>query len=184
MTDLDLHDLLATLVALPRETEWAEFKHNNADPENLGEYLSALSNTARLCGQPEAFLVWGVEDGSHEVVGTTFSPRSQRVQCQDLEHWLSIHLAPRLHFQIYELHLDERRVVVFKIPACLHTPVRWRENEWIRVGSNKKKLREYPEKERALWAQLAQITFERLSPQTQSEARRWFNASTTRPISR
>ena len=43
-----LIQLLKTLIALPKECEWVEFKHNNANPEEIGEYLSALSNSAYL----------------------------------------------------------------------------------------------------------------------------------------
>ena len=40
--------ILRELVALPQETEWAEFKHNATKPEDLGEYISALANSAAL----------------------------------------------------------------------------------------------------------------------------------------
>ncbi len=33
---------------LPHETEWVEFKRNNDNPEEIGEYLSALANSAAL----------------------------------------------------------------------------------------------------------------------------------------
>jgi ATP-dependent DNA helicase RecG len=46
----DLLGILAELRKLPKETEWAEFKHNNAEPEEIGEYLSALANAAALTG--------------------------------------------------------------------------------------------------------------------------------------
>ena len=36
----------------PTETEWLEFKRNRYDPEQLGEYLSALANSACLADQP------------------------------------------------------------------------------------------------------------------------------------
>jgi hypothetical protein len=32
----------------PAETEWLEFKENHYTPELIGQYLSALSNSARL----------------------------------------------------------------------------------------------------------------------------------------
>jgi len=37
--------LVQELRKLPHETEWVEFKVNNADPEEIGEYLSALANS-------------------------------------------------------------------------------------------------------------------------------------------
>jgi predicted HTH transcriptional regulator len=38
--------LILELLKLPKETEWVEFKHNNSKPDEIGEYISALSNSA------------------------------------------------------------------------------------------------------------------------------------------
>lgn len=48
MTTAQLSALLVELLALPNETEWVEWKHNNADPELIGEYLSDLANSVAL----------------------------------------------------------------------------------------------------------------------------------------
>lgn len=56
------------------ELAWLEFKLNNADPEMIGVRVSAISNAARLAGQQTGFMVWGVDDKTHTVVGTTFRP--------------------------------------------------------------------------------------------------------------
>lgn len=57
-----LAGLVRELRKLPQETEWVEFKHNNANPQELGEYLSALANSASLLGKVNAYLVWGVDN--------------------------------------------------------------------------------------------------------------------------
>ena len=54
MTLEQLNEKLEELIALPHETEWAEFKHNNSDPQMIGEYLSAISNSAALEINPSA----------------------------------------------------------------------------------------------------------------------------------
>ena len=69
--------LLQELTALLKETEWVEFKVNDARPEEIGEYLSALSNSTALHGRPRGYLVWGVENDTHAVVGTKFKPRRE-----------------------------------------------------------------------------------------------------------
>lgn len=61
MTSAELENRLRSFVGLPTETEWLEFKQNNANPEDIGEYISALSNSAVLHDQPRAWLVWGGE---------------------------------------------------------------------------------------------------------------------------
>ena len=40
--------LIEQLAALPVETEWVEFKLNFHSPEEIGERISALSNSACL----------------------------------------------------------------------------------------------------------------------------------------
>jgi len=153
--------VLRSLLALPRETEWVEFKVNDYEAEEIGEYLSALSNSAALHNEKEAYLVWGVEDATHALVGTSFKPRSQKVGNEDLEPWLSRHLHPGVHFTIHEFTMESKNLVLFEIQPCGHTPVRWKDHDYVRVGSYKKKLRDFPEKERALWARISQTTFEK-----------------------
>ncbi|MDN5940765.1 MAG: hypothetical protein L0H94_02690 [Nitrospira sp.] len=41
-----LVDLVRELCTLPRETEWVEFKANNLNLAEIGEYISALANAA------------------------------------------------------------------------------------------------------------------------------------------
>jgi predicted HTH transcriptional regulator len=43
----------------------------------------------------------------------------------------------------------------------VHPPVRYKEHEYIRVGTYKKKLKDHPEKERDLWALLSKTPFEK-----------------------
>lgn len=69
-----LISMLHELCNLPAETEWVEFKHNNHDPDAIGEYLSALSNSAAINGKSHAYLVWGINDENHEILGTSFKP--------------------------------------------------------------------------------------------------------------
>lgn len=57
--------LLAKLVSYPQETEWIEFKHNFHSEEEIGQRLSALSNSAALLNEPFGYLVFGIEDGTH-----------------------------------------------------------------------------------------------------------------------
>jgi len=46
MTNTELIDLLKELTSSPAETEWIEFKENNTRPQKIGEYISALGNSA------------------------------------------------------------------------------------------------------------------------------------------
>lgn len=148
----NLLSLLRELRNLPNETEWVEFKLNNAEPQQIGEYISALANSAALLGKQSAYLVWGIDNERHDVVGTVFTPSKTRYKQQELESWLLQKTAPKIHFRFYEFAAnDDLPVVILEIQAASHTPVQFDSTEFIRVGSYKKKLRVYPEKERELW---------------------------------
>ena len=143
--------LVGRLRALPSETEWVEFKVNNARPEMIGRSVSALANGAALMGEANAYMLWGIEDSSHAVVGTTFSASVKKVGNEPLEIWLDRSLSPSVGFRFYDVDIDGRRVVVLEIDCASRSPVAFKGEEFIRVGSVTKKLREHSEKERALW---------------------------------
>lgn len=155
-----LASLVRELCALPRETEWVEFKVNEAEPQAIGEYLSALANAAALVGKAFAYLVWGVRDEDHAIVGTTFDPHAARVGNEELESWLLRLLEPKIDFRFFAVEIDERRVVLLEIARAARHPVRFSGQEFIRVGTYKKKLKDFPEKERALWRIFDQTPFE------------------------
>ena len=71
--------LVHELRKLSHETEWVEFKQNRAEPDEIGEYISALANSAALLGKVNAYLVWGVDNESHDIIGTTFKPGSKKI---------------------------------------------------------------------------------------------------------
>ncbi|HEX9082964.1 MAG TPA: ATP-binding protein, partial [Holophagaceae bacterium] len=146
--------MLEELLALPRETDWLEFKTNQAQPERLGQIISALANSARLHGQEKAFLVWGVDDSTLQVRGTTFHPLSTKVGNELFEAWISRLLDPRIHLLFHALEWEGQPVVLLEIPAASHTPVSFKTTRWLRVGSTLKPLHEFPEKERVLWSLL------------------------------
>jgi ATP-dependent DNA helicase RecG len=152
--------LLNALLALTTETEWVEFKQNNHSPEEIGEYLSALANAAALHGREAGYLVWGIEDRTHREVGTTTQPRSMRIGAEALETWLARLLSPRVDFRFYEWERHGQRMVLLRVQPAVGSPVAFQGTEWIRIGSHKKKLREYPGKERELWRVLSHLSFE------------------------
>ena len=155
-----LRSLVREFVAMPHETEWLEFKCNFADPQSVGEYLSALSNSAAINEKHFGYIVWGIEDASHIISGTVFKPRQAKKGNQELESWLAMHLSPRIDFKIYEFTYNEKPIVIFEIPCASHRPVSFKGIEYVRIGSYKKALKEFPEKERQLWNLFERTPFE------------------------
>ena len=144
----------------PHEAESVEFKRNNADPQQIGENISALANSAVLEGKPFAYVVWGIRDEDHFIEGTRFDPRSAHVGQEELENWLLRLLEPKLDFRFVNLVIDDRDVVVLEISGVTRHPVRFSGREFVRVGSYVKPLRDFPEKERALWRAFDRTPFE------------------------
>ncbi|MBV5275050.1 MAG: putative DNA binding domain-containing protein [Lamprocystis purpurea] len=157
MNTQELTALLDRLRAEPHEGEWLEFKANRFEPRALGEYLSALANSACLLGKPRAYLVFGIEDGTHAVVGTTFDPAAETVKDRDgrgnqlLPLWLSVHLQPNTGYEIHSFDYQGRRVLLFEIHPAYDRPVEFDGTAYIRDGSSKTELRKYPQKARQIW---------------------------------
>ena len=119
MTPKQLQVTLNNLRSLSAENEVVEFKEakNTYDFTKLGKYFSALSNEANLCGKPNAWLIFGVEDKKHTIVGSQFRPN--RKDLDSLKGEIANKTTNRISFiEIYELPEPEGRVVMFKIPAA------------------------------------------------------------------
>jgi len=144
--------LIDRLRALPSETEWLEFKRGRCEPQLLGEYLSALSNSACLVGQPRGYLVLGIDDESHDVVGTRFDPYGAKGKGnQGLLPWLGAGLRPNVGYEVHVVEHPQGRVVVFEVGPARDQPVSFYGTPYVRVGASKTELSNHPEKTRALW---------------------------------
>ena len=144
-----------------REQEWVEFKVDNAKPDEIGEYISALSNGAVLADRDTAYLIWGVRDHDREIVGTSFDPARMRVGGEEITNWLIRLLSPQVNHSFSECIVDGKRVVILEVSAALHRPTKWKNEAYIRVGSYKKRLTEIHEIEKRLWRKLDHLSFEK-----------------------
>ena len=152
MNNADLIALIDRLRREPTETEWLEFKAKRYQSQEIGEYLSALSNSACLAGKPHGYLVFGIENETHAVVGTKFDPNSTKGKGnQDLPLWLAIGLQPKTGIETYIVDHPDGRVVLFQVCAASSQPVSFYGKAWIRVGSSKTLLSNHPAKQRAIW---------------------------------
>lgn len=78
--------IVKELSKLPHEVEWVEFKKDYDTPESIGEYISAIANSAALCGKVKGYVLWGIDDQNHNIVGTKFSPRGKKIGNEELEN--------------------------------------------------------------------------------------------------
>lgn len=145
-----ISQLLNELCSYPTEREWFEFKENWYAKDQLGQYISALSNSAAIEGRQNAYFVWGVNNETHDIVGTKFDPNCD-VNNEPLKHYLSRQLEPDINFSFEEEVIEGKKVVVLTIPATKTAPASFANERYIRIGSSKENLRKYPEKESYLF---------------------------------
>lgn len=153
-----IHEARSHSVELP----WVEFKSNLKEPQSIGEYVSALSNTAALFNQPHGFLIWGINNSTHDIEGTTFDPEKVKQGNQGLDLWIATQLEPQVQFYFHKVTIEGKNVVLLEISAAYSTPVKFRGIDYIRIDSNKTKLNEFPDTERELWAAFSKKPFETL----------------------
>ena len=160
MSEQELKNIVLDIQSSPRECEWIEIKCNNSEPHLIGEYISALANGAAYVGQSKGYLAYGIDDQTHAVVGTKFFPKEVKIGNEELENWLAIHLSPRIDFSINDVEIDGKHLVVFAIDSAGNTPVKFDGTSYIRIGSYKKKLADFPERERKIWQNTRSACFE------------------------
>jgi ATP-dependent DNA helicase RecG len=145
MQETDLNNLLSELCSQPREQQWLEFKMGKGSITNdeIGEYISAMSNGATIANQLFGYLVWGVEDGTQAIKGTNFSFTNAKNGNQDLELWLRNLVSPKINFEIFEFKSGDKPIVLMRIPAATAEPTQFKKMPYVRIGSNKTDLRNH-----------------------------------------
>lgn len=146
----DIIEIIKELVTYPNEEEWFEFKENWYQADGIGEYISSLSNAAAMKGKSEGYLIWGVNNITHEFTDTTFN-HHRDVDSEPLEHYLARYVTPDVGFEFKECSIDGKRVVVLSIPAANTTPTSYKNVRYLRIGSSKVNLMKHPKREAALF---------------------------------
>jgi ATP-dependent DNA helicase RecG len=133
----DLLGLLDRLVA-GWENEIVEFKEAGKDYSTgrVGEYFSALSNEANLRGVEAGWLVFGVNDKTRRVVGTSYRESNERLQ--SLKAQIAQDTEPSVTFRaIHEVNHDGGRVVMMEVPPAPDgIPISWKGHYYARAGES------------------------------------------------
>lgn len=161
MTVTELKSLLKDLVSHSQETEWLEFKLNFHSNNEIGERISALANGACLSKKQYGYLIFGVEDKTHNIKGTTFKVKTATKGKEELENWLIQRLDPKIDFKTYEFEYSEGiKISMYMIPSAVNRPVKFMNQAYIRIGSYTRLLKDFPEKESKIWNRKDNIKFE------------------------
>lgn len=134
------------------EMEWFEYKKDTAvsRADDIGPYISALSNGAVMHGEPYGYLIWGIHNKTHEIIGTTFNYTGD-TDNGPLEQMLNVGTEPSMYFHFDEDIVEGKRVVVLTIPAARIVPTSYKGERFIRVGSSKVNVRKNPAREAELF---------------------------------
>ena len=152
MTNQDLISLIDELRALPKENEWVEFKTGNVTTnEKLGQYISGLSNAACIANKSFAYLVFGINDDTHEVEGTNYKFKNRKEGNEELELWIKRYLSPSIKFDHFTCDYNAQHVEIFRIPAAIGEPTNFRFYPYIRFDSSLTDLKKYPHYLRAIY---------------------------------
>lgn len=137
MDEIILKEKLIHLIS-KWEHEVVEFKHAKEDfsYDKIGRYFSALYNEASVRGIQEAWLVFGVDDKTREVVGTNYRQNTEKLQ--NLKQEISERTTSNITFRnIYEVKVPLGRVILFEIPPPTRgIPVAWNGHYYGRNGES------------------------------------------------
>ena len=133
---MDNKKIIEELLSYPHETEWIEFKTNNWDFKGIGEYISALSNSAAVLGKKQGYLVWGIDNDNHEVLGTNID-YNKDINNEPYQRYLARNLSPSIVFSFEDVIYDGKRLVLLTVPAANKVPTEFERERFIRIGSNK-----------------------------------------------
>ncbi|HKK65012.1 MAG TPA: ATP-binding protein [Clostridia bacterium] len=154
--------LIHELCSYTTEVEWVEFKKNNSNPEEIGRYISALANSAALNRKTNGYLLWGIQDKTHDIIGTSFDPETAKKGNEPLENWLLRLLEPKIGFTFHSVVLDDKPIVLLEIERATRVPTSFAGTEYIRIGEVTKSLKDAPDRERKLWRIFDEKPFEDL----------------------
>lgn len=129
-------------------------------PDMIGQDISALANGATLHEKSKAYMLWGIDNDSHEIVGTSYDLQTLKKGNEELENWLRHMLSSNADFDFQTVELPEGKVGVLTIQKATNVPVTFQKTEYIRIGSYTKKLIDYPMIQRQLWDRLRDERFE------------------------
>jgi ATP-dependent DNA helicase RecG len=144
-TEQELIDKLNYFRNLPSENEWFEFKdaNDNFKTDKIGKYFSALSNEANILEKDFAWLIFGVHDKTHKIIGTDYRVKTERLH--GLKKQIADNITDRISFaNIHVITVEGNRVIMFQIPpAPRGTPIAWKGHWFGREHESLVSLSQY-----------------------------------------
>ena len=131
----ELLDILDELLA-NEENECVEFKRakNDFDIDLLGKYFSALGNEANLKNKQYSWIIFGVDDKTHDLIDTNFLYDNN---FNKIKKQIADNTTDNITFiEIYSIYKDDKRVIMFQVPAASGVPINWKGFAYGRAGES------------------------------------------------
>ncbi len=131
----ELNKILDELLLNP-ENECVEFKRaeNDFDIDKLGKYFSAISNEATLKNKQYGWIVFGIDDKTHNFTNTRYHYDNN---FNSVKKQISDNTTDNVTFiEIYNLDVESNRVIMFQVPAASGTPMNWKGFPYGRNGES------------------------------------------------
>ena len=126
----------------------------------IGEDISALANSAVLADRSHAYMIWGVDDTTHEIIGTNVRLNQEKKGNQEIENWLRYLLSKNADFSFESVDINGKHVELIIITKASGVPVTFEKIDYIRVNTYTKKINEFPVLQAQLWDKLRHEQFE------------------------
>ena len=138
-TEEELIDILKELIK-NAESECVEFKKakNNFEIDKLGRYFSAMGNEATLRNRQYSWIVFGIDDKTHEYTDTKYHCDND---FNKVKRQIADNTTDNISFiEIYPLIINGKRVIMFQVPAAVGSPINWKGYPYGRIGEDLKPL--------------------------------------------
>lgn len=134
-TEEELVKILKELIN-NEENECVEFKRaeNDYDIDKLGKYFSAIGNEATLRNKQYGWIIFGVDDKTHQLVNTKYHLNDN---FNNVKKQIADNTTDNVTFiEIYPFFIEKNRVIMFQVPSASGTPINWKGFPYGRSGES------------------------------------------------
>jgi len=103
----------------PIDTEWIKICNHISTPQEIADLIPLISHATALAGMDHGYVVWGVENETRQVVGTSFKPYLEKKGKKKLITWLAGLFQPKIDFHFLELEIDHKPIVILEISSFI-----------------------------------------------------------------
>lgn len=143
------------------ESSCVEAKETQLEKDKMGQTISAIANSCLLEGREFGYIIFGIKDKTWEIVGTPKRLSEYKVGNQEINLYILTQLSPGIEFEmIDDIIFEDKELSIIKISSSTHTPVAFKKELYLRIGSNVKAAKEFPEKLKILWGKSTGFDYE------------------------